>query len=404
MAGSLAEWQRSGGERYTRLDGLRGIAISAVMLYHLAIYNSPDPIARVYTTFTAMGWSGVDLFFVLSGFLITGILLRQRGSSNYFRAFYARRVLRIFPLYYAFLALFLIVFPWLTVQSEGFWSPDADRSSIWYWLYLSNIHVSLTGKYHHYFLGVTWTLAIEEQFYLIWPLVVYLCPPRRLAWVCASLVLGALLFRGFAVHAGASGPFLHTFTLCRMDTLAMGALLAIWGTDARATPWLERGARFVGPIAGGIYLGYVLLLRLVPALQPTISGPGALGDQVPDAMRYMMTPFHDVVGYSLLVLFYGSLLVWAVTRPAGSALARLLEWRPLARLGLYSYSVYLFHLLGSEIGRNFFEPRTYAGPYVVAQLGIVAVALAVTIPLALLTWNVIEAPALSLRRYFPYRS
>jgi peptidoglycan/LPS O-acetylase OafA/YrhL len=156
------------------LDGLRGIAILSVMLLHFtnaiaALPGSPTSAAR---SVFGWGWTGVDLFFVLSGFLITGILLDSKGHPLYFRSFYARRALRIFPLYYAALFLFFVVpraIPSVPATYSFAWHDQR-----WFWFYLGNFHP--LGPDAKQFIGQFWSLAIEEQFYLVWPLLIWLTP------------------------------------------------------------------------------------------------------------------------------------------------------------------------------------------------------------------------------------
>jgi hypothetical protein len=155
------------------------LAILLVLAFHCRVAFSgtqeiPLPILRVLD----LGWSGVDLFFVLSGFLITGILLDSRESHGYFRTFYARRVLRIFPLFFAYLFLVLVVFryAWIWYSGRDLWSAT---NPWWYFSYLLNWKPD--HGYNDLYLGHLWSLAIEEQFYLVWPLVVWLLspPPAR---------------------------------------------------------------------------------------------------------------------------------------------------------------------------------------------------------------------------------
>src|SRR5687767_2907742 len=165
------------------LDGLRGIAIILVMLHHFTYYRPNSGIDAQIASVLFFGWAGVDLFFVLSGFLITGILLDTRDSKRYFSTFYARRTLRIFPLYYLVLLLAFVVlpkFPALHPVLLGQVGP-VDLPPQWpYWLYLTNFSIA-DGGWVHGWVDVAWSLAIEEQFYLVWPLMIWLCPPRLVA-------------------------------------------------------------------------------------------------------------------------------------------------------------------------------------------------------------------------------
>ena len=163
--------------RIRPLDGLRGLAVLAVVLYHATLL-APGTGATGRTLLAAarLGWAGVDLFFVLSGFLITRLLVESRGADNYFRVFYARRLLRIFPLYYVSLLVLVLLFR----------VPGGE--SLWYWLYASNVKATLSG-WPSAPLSHFWSLAVEEQYYLVWPLAVSLLSRRALVSLCAGLVV-----------------------------------------------------------------------------------------------------------------------------------------------------------------------------------------------------------------------
>src|SRR5687768_12816390 len=177
------------------LDGVRGVAISAVLWHHFVIYSGFEarvPFDHLLWESGSLGWAGVDLFFVLSGFLITGILYDSRSSGRYYVNFFGRRALRILPLYYGVLVLAFLVLPvFLEPQS----AESLTRNQAWYWLYLINVKVALDGWDAAAYLGHFWSLAIEEQFYLIWPLAVRALSRRKLLLVCAVCFIGALGFR-----------------------------------------------------------------------------------------------------------------------------------------------------------------------------------------------------------------
>src|SRR5437870_557283 len=165
--------------RVRALDGLRGIAILMVMLYHQTVMVGSTGIDRFVGFWTLSGWIGVDLFFVLSGFLITGILSDSKGATGYFRNFYARRVLRIFPLYYGVVAFSLLILPYIPHwKLENLARIKGDE--LWYWTYLSNFSIAAHAAFRHGILDVSWSLSIEEQFYLMWPLLVLLLSRRSL--------------------------------------------------------------------------------------------------------------------------------------------------------------------------------------------------------------------------------
>ncbi|MGE3173932.1 MAG: acyltransferase family protein [Planctomycetota bacterium] len=364
--------------RLLALDGVRGVAILLVLLVHAArvpegaqmpgVLSATDYIA---SNVLAYGWAGVDLFFVLSGYLITGILLRQRDDPHYFRNFYARRVLRIFPLYYAVVLVRLFVVPgmehptWEAVACLTFWS------NLWYG--------SLPGDAaSDPVLGVTWSLAIEEQFYLLWPLLVYVTSRRVLASICWALIVGALGLRIAMSLGDAHWLKLWLYTPCRVDTLAVGALVAVVG--AERVPW----PRWIALLAAA-ELGVMVLPYGTGAFEPRM----------------------QVAGYTLHAVLGGAVVVLALRN---GLLARLLEARVLRAFGRYSYAIYLLHIpIVEGLGRLLLRhdaplplrPLAEAtGHYLPATLAFAAICIGVAFLAGLLSWHALEKHVLSLRRLF----
>jgi len=232
------------------LDGLGGIAIILVLFHHFTILRPPTEIDRWIANVPLVGWCGVDLFFVLSGFLITGILIDARGSDRYFSSFCTRRTLRIFPLYYLVVFVSLVVLPrfpaWHDLLAGG------QPSEQWpYWLYLTNFAVASHDAFQHGVLDIAWSLAIEEQFYVVWAVVVWLCPPRLLGVLCTAVVLMAPAARIMALAEGARPIDVYVLTLYRADALAVGGLLA-WLVRHG---WLHNRGRAALTFAGFTLLG-----------------------------------------------------------------------------------------------------------------------------------------------------
>jgi peptidoglycan/LPS O-acetylase OafA/YrhL len=188
--------------RIPALDGLRGVAILSVMAFHFWMFGTTVGITfaeRAYNSIASKGWVGVDLFFVLSGFLITGILYDSRQDPRYYRVFYARRTVRIFPLYYASLALFFFLIPWILRSLHPVELVNVHTGAtakLFAWTYLLNWIEGLKGfsvaplPLQHF-----WSLAIEEQFYLVWPFLVLTLARRRLMWLCMGLMVLAFALR-----------------------------------------------------------------------------------------------------------------------------------------------------------------------------------------------------------------
>ena len=299
------------GRHVAALDGIRGLAVLLVLIFHI-FQLEPAPTGNVLLRLgyaaTRFGQTGVDLFFVLSGFLITGILFDTRSSRRYFINFYGRRTLRIFPLYYGVLLLLLVILPLLAgIRFTGI-------PSIWFWTYSTNF--ALTTGHDAGVLGHFWSLAIEEQFYVVWPLAVFALGRVALMRVCvASLAMSAAL-RVFVESQGVSS---FMVTLCRVDTLLLGALLALAARSGRGLrDWSGKAG-----VAGVAALAVALPLSL------SMSGSGSIWLQA--------------VKYPLIAVFYAAVLVIGVTASAGSWAGWLLTLGPLRSLGRYSYGIYVYH-------------------------------------------------------------
>lgn len=381
------------GARDPRLDGLRGVAIALVLLYHTTQFGFAEgPLARALVALPAVGWAGVDLFFVLSGFLITGLLLRAKAAPRYYGAFYARRALRILPLYWTALLFFLVLMPRLPgLDRIDAWYPGAAREGWWFWVFLSNVQLAWEGARQHRFLDIAWSLAIEEHFYLVWPWVVRWTGERALLRVCAGAALLALALRAALVVGGASPLAPYVLTPCRLDALATGAALAVAarrGGLARLAP----AARRLLPVAAAAFAACCAWARLA-------SGPG---QDAAGALAFHAHPLVQTAGYTLLCLLWGSLLVVVATAPAGGRAARVFESAWLRRLGLHAYALYLFHFFVASLAAGLpFVPSRQPGAFVPAQLALWITAIAASLLVARAAWLAIERPALALKRHFP---
>jgi peptidoglycan/LPS O-acetylase OafA/YrhL len=377
------------------LDGIRGLAILAVMLYHMTVLTSRTPFDRAYLALLEWGGYGVDLFFVLSGFLITGILhdskplpsstLHPPSSpprpSRYFLNFYARRTLRIFPLYYAVVFFSLVLLPHIpNPKAARFGSIAGDE--LWYWTYLSNYLIAIRQAWRHGILDVSWSLAIEEQFYLLWPAVVYLCSRRTLTRVCVALIFTALATRTAMVLLHAHPIATIVLTPSKFDALAAGALIAITVRHTGVLPWLPAARRTL-PLGAAAFL---LLYSL----------GGWRWDSAP-----MLT-----LGYTALATTFGSLLLLSLpTSPLPHFPASLLSHPLLRMFGRYSYALYLFHLpLRALVRDTLYGPSQFPtlwGSQLPGQLLFYPLAISLTLVAALTSWYLLEKPFLSLKRYFP---
>jgi peptidoglycan/LPS O-acetylase OafA/YrhL len=358
----------------SQLDGLRFFAIMGVLVAH----NWRPAAPWVFRDFP-WGEMGVRLFFVLSGFLITGILIRGRGAGErngesrlfLMRQFYIRRFLRIFPIYY--LVLVVVVIAGLEPARQ-----------IWPWLfgYASNIyiwhHVHWIGHEGHF-----WTLAVEEQFYIVWPLLLLFLSRRFLVPLLCALILLAPAYRLYASFHYSSdalhGAFASgTLTIAVLDSLGLGALLAIAARGRLPSDALTSRLRRVALPIGAIGLTALLVLWHYDIDR---HGPVAL-DQTAEA---------------LICLWLVGTAAWGFA----GAFGRLLEWGPIAHLGKISYGIYLFHpfvplaLAAAATRVGFKYPETGFLSFTASSL--------LTFAVAALSWHFFEAPINRLKRHFPYR-
>jgi peptidoglycan/LPS O-acetylase OafA/YrhL len=335
-----------------QLDAIRGLAIVLVILHNESTVFPSLHLERLF----ANGWMGVDLFFVLSGFLITGILVDTRQSEGYFRNFYARRCLRIWPLY-ASLILFMFVIVPLLRPSEA--RTVFDKSSPWwaYPLFLQNFLIpNPTGAAGP--LAVTWSLAIEEQFYLVWPWIVRYCSVdqlRRLAIFVIGLSPALRLYLSF------HGVNLYTNVFCRLDGLMAGALLALFVRSDTLLP-----SRFIR--IAWIGLG--------------VTVPLAFATEAVNA-RWIVFSLSAVASASFVYLALFSRQAW---------LQGALTNRFMVYTGTISYGLYVLHKIPFDLAKTFHLDRH--------PLLALPILLAACYAMAALSWTLLEKPFLRLKRYF----
>lgn len=350
--------------RIPELDGVRGLAILLVLAVHFGLTsNPPEPLYSLLR----LGWSGVDLFFVLSGFLITGILLDTAASPNYFRAFYARRALRIFPLYYVYIAAFFFA---VLPLAHAFQRPvPPGPAQGWYWLYLSNWRSALGPDYA--FLSHLWSLSIEEQFYLVWPPLVLWLGRRRLPWLCGVLMVAAPILRFVWRDHPYSPEFLYRLTPFRVDTLAWGALLAVIVRNERALSGLLRWSKILAALAAAGLAG-IFTFYGTKNSQPVVA----------------------VAGYTLLGILYGFVV-----------LAGFRGWTPLRAsllrtFGKYSYGVYVLHFPLVGYFYLAMEPAARLVGRVPAAIAAFVLGSALALGLARLSWLLLERRFLAWKDRF----
>jgi peptidoglycan/LPS O-acetylase OafA/YrhL len=356
-----------------QLDGLRCFAALIVIAHHTVLARTLD------VGVNGVGVYGVWLFFVLSGFLITGILLRAQRDAEYrrgplLRAFYARRSLRIFPLYYAVVAICAVAGIGTTFRQHG----------VWFFAYAGNWYMASVGHWADRVATPTWSLGVEEQFYLVWPTLVLFAPRRLLPrLLVATAMLGvasrvaiALLWPGASAAVRAIVP-----TTSNLDPLALGALLA-WHSIERPRDVAVRDRWARRALALGAALGAVVV-----ALTVAHRGERAM--------------------LAVETLAAGLVSVWLVNAAASGFAPRsigglLLGARPVRYVGTISYGVYLLHAVMIWLLRQRLAPELARRTDVVGAVSFFVVVTAMTIGAASVSWFAFERPLNSLKRRFPY--
>jgi peptidoglycan/LPS O-acetylase OafA/YrhL len=368
--------------RIRELDGVRGIAILCVIYWHyiccLADQNK-SPVVQSLRSLGQVSWAGVDLFFVLSGFLIGGILVANKEAPNFFRVFYLRRSLRVFPLYYFWLLLFVLVRP---ILGNGFpWLMKDPLHLGWYATYSQNFGYALRNSWGgSNWLDITWSLAVEEQFYLLLPLLVFFLGRRSLAVLSVAVIASAPFFRYFLVQ---SNHTLGAMVLlpARWDDLFLGVLGALFLSRKDAVEKCQRH-----PILIQILFFDLLSFNIFWLRDPSI-------------WRW---PWLASLQTSLLGAFGLSMIFVALFAPWRAIFrARWLVW-----MGAISYGVYMFHQGISGLVQGIFHNPI---PYLLTfnDLGLVSISLALSLTLAYLSFRYFESPLIRFGHrfhYWPHRS
>ena len=337
---------------------------------------------RAVVKAASYGLLGVDLFFVLSGFLITGLLLEAKGEPHYFRNFYARRTLRIFPLYYFVLAVLFLLLPRLVTPSPLL---EVARShQAWLWTYTSNFYIATTSSWYSLtYVSHFWSLAIEEHFYLLWPLVVFTFRRAVLERICVAVLVGGLALRIGLALAGVSELSISVLTPCRIDTLCVGGVLALLVRR-------EGGAEWAVGRSGRAALGLGTAIVLLSAFCATA--------------RWGLPVLHQIRN-SLYGLFFGTLTLLSLKK-RDNLVARAFQSRLLRFFGKYSYGFYVYHGILTwyllEIG---VDARLDAllGHHGLAIAARTVLGVGLSLVIAVPSYQLLEKRFLALKRYFEGR-
>ncbi len=370
-------------QRVPALDGIRGLAILLVLVWHYfnnQIKADPNTLTHALKKATNLTWSGVDLFFVLSGFLIGGLLIENRNASNLLKVFYVRRACRIFPLYFLWVAIFMVCvyfvdhprYNWLFKNPLPLWS---------YLTYLQNFVMAHEGGFGSNWMGITWSLAVEEQFYLILPFLMIYTPRKWIPPLLTLLILATPQIRmWFFYHHPNVGLPPYVLLPCRWDALFIGVLGAYGIRQAsihrvlKNNLWLLYGI-FVVLGAAVAYLGYIS----------------------PKPMTYHMTR----AGYTCLAAFYLALIYTVLLSP-NRIIQALTQAKVFIMLGTVSYGIYIFHQSVTCLCHIVFLGKSYPEIRDWSTGAVTCLSLGATLLLAYVSYRYFESPFIRLGHNMKY--
>jgi peptidoglycan/LPS O-acetylase OafA/YrhL len=349
------------GTYVKEFDGWRGVGICFVILAHY------------FPSYFIGSWVFMEMFFVMSGFLITGILLDTKSKPAYYRNFIGRRIVRVFPLYYLCLVILFFLIPRTWIDLSYYRERQA-----WFWLYVENWLYSLDGwpkvKALHHF----WSLAIEEQFYIIWPFVVWFFSSRGLLRFCVFLFFFSILFRNTGMYFKFVMPFPYVATFGRMEGITLGAIIAIMlRTDKY---YLEK---YTYPIT--------IISAILSVSAFFIAGTMMFED-----------PIHFSINYTLVDIFFAGMITMTMCDDRLLMFKKLLNKPVIKQIGIMSYCLYIFHYPIQNIiqinFQNYFQGILHSE--IGGKLVCLAIALSITIPVVYFFHKKVELPFWKLRKYF----
>ncbi|MBX3241126.1 MAG: acyltransferase [Chitinophagaceae bacterium] len=348
------------GTYIKEFDGWRGLGILFVVLAHY------------FPRYLIGSWVFMEMFFVMSGFLITGILLDSKGQKNYFKGFILRRVLRVFPLYYLTLIILFFLLPnsWLDLSYH-------KAHQLWFWLYVENWLFAIDGWPAVKALSHFWSLSIEEQFYIMWPFVVLLFSPKGLIRFCIVLFVFSIFFRNVGEQLGFVPPFQYVATFARMEGIVLGAIIAVLVRTNKS--FIEKYTVTITMIAG-------LLAVAVFVYAGTMH------------MEYSLI---YRINYTLVDIFFAGMITMTLCRNELILFKQMLNWNIFKQLGIMSYCIYILHQPILIIVQNRFLDyfNSFLANENFSKLACVGVAFIVTIPVVYIIHKKIEMPMWKLKKY-----
>jgi len=347
-------------KHYNELDGVRAIAVIMVLFYHF--FKDVDvnyDILVLLKKLSLFGKTGVSLFFVLSGFLITRILLNTKQNDSYFKSFYIKRVLRIFPLYYFFLVIYYFVVPLFLHQSFADFSQQ-----IWYWTFMQNFALTFdwnsVGPIHY------WSLSVEEHFYLFWPLIIYYCSLKNVKWAIVSLCIISFLVRFILIENQIEESL---FTFARFDELAVGSFLAILELQQKLVKQNLR--KFLA----------VFIVFLIPLIYISLNNG-----------NYSL--LESCARYLVLAMVYGSFIAITIVIEPDNFLKKILDNNALKSIGKISFGLYVYHPICFNIVINDLKITNLAFTFVLS-FGLAYL-------VSILSYHLLEKKFLKLKTQFSH--
>lgn len=367
------------------LDGIRAYAVLMVCIVHFfqvdesSLYDTNQYLGVFLFKFSQIGLKGVELFFILSGFLITGILINSKKSPNFFKTFYLRRFIRIFPLYYFVLAISFLVLPYfINVDTAG---KDVIKQQAWLWTYTSNLsgffnQSSWDASLNFPSFGHFWSLCVEEHFYIFWPFLIYFSSEKWLTRIMWSLVALSVFSVIFVYVFGDLIPVLKWSTIRCSGVLSIGGLISYYRQNTlQYNRIIKISKKLILPF--GILF---VLVNFIPRIYE----------------------IHDVLTFYTSVLFFVFVLV--ISLEENKIMSNLFNHKSLYFIGKISYGIYVYHgLLRPYFKTYIYENmQQYINNGIVCSLLFTGIATSISIVIAWISWQLIESPVLKLKKYVNY--